>query len=84
MHIVHYTAHAYCEAFRTLPDRNVFRRPPAHVITRKDERIAVVIKTLVVWAGEADPRDTAEAFAWAREHRVVLHSRWQAYSEEES
>jgi hypothetical protein len=58
--------------------------PHFHVITRKDERIAVVIQTLVIYAGEADPRDTAEAFAWARENRAVLHSRWQAYAEEES
>jgi hypothetical protein len=58
--------------------------PHFHVITRNDEHIAVVIKTLVVWAGEADPRDTAEAFAWARENRAVLSSRWQAYSEDES
>jgi hypothetical protein len=58
--------------------------PHFHVITRKDERIAVVIHTLVICAGEADPRDTAEAFAWARENRAVLRSRWQAYAEEES
>ncbi len=58
--------------------------PHFHVITRKDERIAVVIQTLIIWAGEADPRDTAEAFAWARENRAELRSRWQEYSEEES
>ena len=58
--------------------------PHFHVTTRTEERIVVVIRTLVVWAGEADPRDTIEAFAWARENRAVLRSRWQAYSEEES
>ena len=57
--------------------------PHFHVITRHDQRIAVLIRTLVVWAGEADPRDTAEAFVWARENRAVLSSRWQAYSENE-
>lgn len=58
--------------------------PHFHVITRKDERIAVAIQTLVIYAGRADPRDTAEAFAWARENRAMLRSRWQAYAEEES
>jgi hypothetical protein len=36
--------------------------PHFHVITRKDERIAVVIETLVIQAGGADSRDTEEAF----------------------
>ncbi len=58
--------------------------PHFHVITRKNERIAVVIETLVIWAGEADARDTAEAFAWARENRAELRSHWQEYSEDES
>jgi hypothetical protein len=58
--------------------------PHFHVITCKDERIAVTIAKLVIWAGEADPRDTAEAFAWARENRAELRSRWQQYSEEGS
>ncbi len=58
--------------------------PHFHVITRKNERIAVVVETLIILAGEADPRDTAEAFAWARENRKELRSRWQSYSEEES
>jgi hypothetical protein len=60
------------------------RPPHFHVITRSNERIAVVIETLVIQAGDADSRDTAEAFAWARENRVELRSRWQEYSEEES
>lgn len=58
--------------------------PHFHVITRENERIAVVIETLIIWAGDADPRDTAEAFDWARENRTKLRSRWQEYSEEES
>jgi Protein of unknown function (DUF2442)/Domain of unknown function (DUF4160) len=43
--------------------------PHFHVITRKNERVSVVIDTLAIQAGEADSRDTAEAFAWARERR---------------
>ena len=58
--------------------------PHFHVITRKNERIAVVIETMIIWAGDADSRDTAEAFAWARENRAELRLRWREYSEEES
>ncbi len=58
--------------------------PHFHVISRESERIAVVIETLTVLAGDADTRDTAEAFAWARENRKELRSRRQEYSEEES
>jgi hypothetical protein len=58
--------------------------PHFHIVTRKNERIAVVIETLVVQAGEADSRDTAEAVAWALENREELRSRWREYSEEES
>ncbi len=57
--------------------------PHFHVITRKNERVSVVIDTLTMQAGEADSRDTAEAFAWAGENAVELLSRWQEYSEEE-
>jgi len=55
--------------------------PHFHVITRKDERIAVVIETLVIQAGNADSRDTEEAFQWAREHRAKLRGLWKEYSE---
>jgi hypothetical protein len=55
--------------------------PHFHVITRADERAAVRIDTLQVWAGEADPRDLTEALSWAAENRAALWSRWQAYSE---
>lgn len=58
--------------------------PHFHVLTRADERIAVLIETLVICAGAADPRDTAEAFAWGRANRTLLRTRWQAYSEVES
>jgi len=33
--------------------------PHFHVITRKNERVSVVIDTLAIQAGEADSRDTA-------------------------
>ena len=55
--------------------------PHFHAITRGDERVAVRIDTLEVWAGEADPRDLAEALAWAADHRDELWARWRAYSE---
>jgi Domain of unknown function (DUF4160) len=58
--------------------------PHFHIVTRKNERVAIVIETLVVQAGEADSRDTAEAVTWALENREELRSRWQEYSEEES
>lgn len=44
----------------------------------------MVIETLIIWAGHPDPRDTVEAFAWARKNRAELRSRWHEYSEEES
>jgi hypothetical protein len=46
-------------------------------------RITVAIETLVILVGEADPRDTAEAFSWADENYPELVSRWLEYSEEE-
>jgi hypothetical protein len=57
--------------------------PHFHVITRKDERISVGIETLVIQAGKAAARDTAEAFDWAGAHRGELRARWAKYSEEE-
>ena len=58
--------------------------PHFHVITRKEERISVVIKTLLVLAGKADRRDTREALDWARENRTELSARWKEYSETKS
>ncbi len=57
--------------------------PHFHVITRNNERIAVVIETLAIQAGDADSRNTAEEFEWARDNKAELRSRWQEYSEEE-
>jgi hypothetical protein len=58
--------------------------PHFHVITRSDEAAVFLIETLARWAGEADPRDTEEALAWAAFNRPELWARWQQYSEEES
>jgi len=58
--------------------------PHFHVVTRSDEAAVFLIETLVLWAGEADSRDTAEALAWAADNRPELRARWQQYSEEES
>jgi len=58
--------------------------PHFHVITRSDEAAVFLIETLACWAGEADPRDTEEALAWAAFNRPELWARWQQYSEEES
>ena len=55
--------------------------PHFHVITRKEERIAVVIDTLAIQAGNADPRDTAETFEWASGQRAKLRTLWEQYSE---
>lgn len=55
--------------------------PHFHVITRKEERIAVVIETLVIQAGKADSRDTVEALEWASGQRAKLRAHWKEYSE---
>jgi hypothetical protein len=57
--------------------------PHFHIITRDNERIAVVIETMAVLAGYADPRDTADALAWAKRNKADLRNRWQMYSEED-
>lgn len=57
--------------------------PHFHVITRSDEKAVYLIETLALWAGEADPRDTAEALAWASVNRAELIARWRLYSEQE-
>ena len=55
--------------------------PHFHVVTRDKENVAYLIETLKQWASEADPRDTAEALAWAAANRPELRTRWQQYSE---
>lgn len=57
--------------------------PHFHVITRNDARVAVLIETLEIRAGHADPRDIAEALAWAEAHRLALAARWRECSETE-
>jgi Domain of unknown function (DUF4160) len=56
--------------------------PHFHIVTLDDERVAVTIETVVIWAGEADGRDIAEAMEWAKENRAQLRELWKAYSEE--
>lgn len=56
--------------------------PHFHIITRKNERVAVMIETLAMLAGTADTRDTVEAFRWAGRNTAELRARWQRYSEE--
>jgi hypothetical protein len=56
--------------------------PHFHVITRPDERAVYSIATLALLAGEADPRDTADALAWAAGNKAELRARWRKYSEE--
>jgi uncharacterized protein DUF4160 len=46
--------------------------PHFHVITRSDDAAVFLIETLARWAGEADPRDTEEALAWAAFNRPEL------------
>lgn len=57
--------------------------PHFHVITRNDEEVQAEIETLAIIKGEADPRDTAEAFEWAESNKEELRARWVEYSEEE-
>ena len=57
--------------------------PPPHfrIITVADEEAIPLIETLELRDGEADPRDTVEALAWAAANRAS--ARWREYSEEE-
>lgn len=55
--------------------------PHFHIITRSNERLAVVIETLVVLAGSADSRDVREAMSWAKDNRPTLRRLWRQYSE---
>ena len=56
--------------------------PHFHIITNSNERVAVTIERLVVRAGSANPRDIAEALAWAANHRRELFAIWMKLSEE--
>jgi len=51
--------------------------PDFHIITVADEEVTHLIETLALWAGRADPRDTADALAWAAGNKAELRSRWQ-------
>lgn len=57
--------------------------PHFHVITRDNERVAVLIETLETRAGNVGRRDIAEALEWAAMHRGELLARWNEFSETE-
>lgn len=55
--------------------------PHFHVVTRSNERVAVLIESLAIMAGSADGRDLEEALAWAAGNRETLRRLWRQYSE---
>jgi len=57
--------------------------PHFHIITVANKEVIHLIETLELRDGEADPRDTAEALAWAAANRAELSARWGEYPEEE-
>lgn len=54
--------------------------PHFHIVTRSDERVAVLIETLGIMAGAADVRDLEEALSWAASNRETLRRLWREYS----
>lgn len=54
--------------------------PHFHIVTRSDERVAVLVETLGIMAGTADARDLEEALAWAGRNRETLRCLWGQYS----
>lgn len=54
--------------------------PHFHIVTRSDERVAVLIETLGILAGNADARDLEQALAWAGSNRETLRRLWRRYS----
>jgi len=54
--------------------------PHFHIVTRSNERVAVLIETLAIMAGTADARDLEEALAWAGSNRETLRRLWRQYS----
>lgn len=53
--------------------------PHFHIVTRSDERVAVLIETLGILAGAADDRDLEEALSWAASNRETLRRLWREY-----
>jgi hypothetical protein len=56
-------------------------RPPHFHIVAPDFQVLVRISDLTVIAGEAQPRDLAEALEWAREHQEALALKWVGLNE---
>ena len=56
-------------------------RPPHFHIVAPDFQALVRIEDFVVIAGEAEPREIAEALAWARANKEFLASKWAELNE---
>ena len=56
-------------------------RPPHFHIVGHSFQVLVRISDLAVIAGEAEPRQIAEAMAWARDHRHELALKWTELNE---
>ena len=55
--------------------------PHFHIVTSAGEKVVVEIESLRVLQGKADPRDIAEAIAWATGNRPQLRAWWSKYAE---
>jgi len=55
--------------------------PPHFHIVAPDFQALVRISDFAVIAGDARPTQTAEALAWAREHRQALAVKWAELNE---
>lgn len=55
--------------------------PHFHIVTNAGEKVVVAIESVKVLQGRADPRDIAEAIAWAMGNRPQLRAWWSKYAE---
>jgi len=56
-------------------------RPPHFHIVSPNFHVLVQISDLTVIAGDAEPRQIAEALAWAQAHKEALALRWAQLNE---
>jgi Domain of unknown function (DUF4160) len=56
-------------------------RPPHFHVVGPDFQVLVRISDMSVFAGEARPRQIAEALRWARRHREGLALKWAELNE---
>lgn len=54
--------------------------PHFHVAARDGRRAVVLLESLTVSVGDADPRDIQEALDWAQAHRDELTRKWDELS----